>query len=131
MTDPHGIAGYLSMSEEKLYEELGTLLLGSNGLGMGSSSRGRLRRYGREKWLDSQRRLRLVLCTPAARSRLTEGGTVLVQGIVSAVVEALRLEQAEAVVVAVLVVKMGLDRFCGGEDRAGGPDADEGQRAPS
>lgn len=114
---------YLAMTEVQLYEELGRLLLGSTALGMGSSSRGRLRRYGREKWVDSRRRLRLALCTSESRSKLTDGGTALAQSLVSAVSQALGFEQAEAAVVAVLVAKMGLDKLCAGDEEPPSPSA--------
>ena len=104
---------YALMEESELYEELGKILLGETSLGMGSSSRGRLRRFGREKWLDSQRRLRLAVCTPEQRSKLSDGGTAIAQGLVSTVAQTLHFEQAEAAVVAVLILKMGLDKFCG------------------
>src|SRR5689334_6581264 len=86
------VARYQQMTDAELYEELGRLLLGEEALGMGSLGRSRLRRFGRDKWNDTQRALRQRLCTEDGESRLGDGQVALGQGLVAAVAETLKFE---------------------------------------
>lgn len=104
----------LALDEEQLLAQLGALQLGET-LGVRPSDFGRYIRVGR-LWLDSNLDdLRLTICEDskikALRARLDSDAATEVATIADILLS--MLGRVPATIVAVIVVKRGLHRFCG------------------
>jgi hypothetical protein len=103
---------YKDMSDNELFEALALELLGEGALGIGGHGLTRLRRYGREKWQDSQRLLVKRICTDEGKCRFNDAQVAIGQGLVAAISDALNFKEKESAMVAVLLMHYGLDKFC-------------------
>lgn len=107
------LEAYLGMDEEALLAELGGMLLGS-GPGFGPADIDRALRFAGD-WLDRQmEEFRRLLCGDV-RLRLEHGGGLDKLTDAAAVADALQalLGKPTAYIVAVILLRRGLQRLCG------------------
>ncbi len=106
------VAEYGNLTDNQLFEALAMELLGEDWLGIGGHRLNRLRTYGKEKWIDSQRLLAERVCDGEGKSRFVDSQVAIGQGLVAAISEILHFSEKESAMVAVLLLRYGLDNFC-------------------
>jgi hypothetical protein len=117
MTDQLVAERLLAKSEAELYAELGTLLLG-HGQGFGLEDLARARRFAEDWMRDHADELQKKVCKAKSVKKLIEEEGVGQTASVLALTEILispRRPDAIATIVAVIIVRRGLRKYCADE----------------
>jgi hypothetical protein len=109
------ITSLSKLSDDELYEELSNAVLGS-GLGVGPSDRDGRQRFGRQWFAGRLDEFKRLICTKESvrevRGLAHDDQFLAVATVADALIHA--IGQPAAVVVSILVVRLGLDGFCEG-----------------
>lgn len=117
MIDGSDVPRLLGLSDAELYAELGTQLLG-HGQGFGLEDFARAQRFAEEWMRDRADELQKTVCKARSVKKLMQeegvGQTASVLALTEVLVSAKRPE-AVATIVAVIIVRVGVRRYCSGE----------------
>lgn len=116
MTDRADVARLLGLGEAELYATLGTQLLG-HGQGFGLEDFTRAQRFAEDWMRDHAEELQKTVCKARSVKKLMDeegvGRTASVLAL-SEVLLSARRPDAVATIVAVIIVRIGLRRYCSG-----------------
>jgi hypothetical protein len=107
------VTSLFSLNDDELYEELSNAVLGS-GLGVGPADRDGRQRFGRQWFTGRLDEFRRLVCTKELvrdfRGLSHDDQVLAAATVADALVHA--IGQPAAVLVSILVVRLGLDTFC-------------------